>query len=318
MRAGIVAGSVLLGVLISDWPTRWLRDLWAEYSMMTGLVSGFLLLLVTVVVVEEVLERRGALRWTAVANTAFRSLAGAPGDASEAMEVLVTGRRRPGRNRFDLPWDEDFQARLEAIRLEDVPLNEHETDNGFPAFFVAALRSRLDDPVWCDLAQRGTVAIRGAYRSQMTPWLPAMLATPDLAAVQNRIALFDLRLIRLQGPILELSRMGHSEGPHKGHGREHYTEVAYGLWQATTLEAVALSEGLYRASRRDSSDVHRDIPQRNRLDDEHLQALDRLDGELQDRLDEPIVGDTLGGDLGRGYTIVPPPATPRWRRVLAR
>lgn len=300
--AAFFAATTLLMALVSDWPGGWLRGVWGEYAMITGVISGFLLLAVTVVFVEAFLERRDSAKWEAVAHTAFRGLGEAVGDVGEALEVVVTGRVRPGRNRFDAPWGPEFHDRVLASALPDVPDNRY-GDDDFQDFYPVALRRRLEDPEWCDLAQRATVAIRGAHRIRITPWLPAMLATGELARIQNRVALLDRRLMRLQGPVLELARMGSAE-THKDKTREEFIELAYNLWQATHLEAVALAEGLYRASREGSQYVHRDEPARHRLDDRHLSYLVGRDDDLASELSQPFVPATIDGDLGADYQVV--------------
>ena len=292
--------AVTLAIALTEWPLGLLP--WARFALITGIVSGMLVLFITLVIVDEVMARRNRIKWVAVAQTAFRGLGGAAGDVGEALEVVVTGQLRPGRGSFEEPWGAAFAERISAGRLSDVPANRYGAED-FAPFHAAALRSRLEDPDWCDLAQRATVMIRGKFRTAMTPWLSAMLATPDLAAVQNRVALLDARLMTLQGPILQLALMGEAE-EHKGHPRAHYQQLAYDLWQATHVEIAALGEGLHRASRSGSAYVHVDEPQRNRLDRRHRSYLEHVDDRYLSSLATPVISGTIQGDLGPGFKII--------------
>ena len=299
--------ALLVVAVLSEWPLGLVP--WSQYALIAGLVSGFLILVITLAVVDDVLERRNRVRWEAVAHTAFRGLGEAVGDVGEALEVVVTGRVRPGRNHFDPPWGEAFGQRIGGLALDDVPANRYGSTE-FRPFHATALRRRLQQPEWCDVAQRATVRIRSRLRVSMTPWLAAMLATPELAAVQNRVALLDLRLMRLQAPVLELARMGEAK-QHKGHPRAHFQWLAYEMWQATHVEVVALAEGLYRAARGDSSYVHVNEPARNRLDSRHVSYLEGLPETRRRDLTTPVVADTLRGRLVSDYQVVPEGARQR-------
>lgn len=93
--------AVMTDLAFSSW-----RDFWQTHSMLTGLVSSALLLGITVLIVDEQLDRRKARRSRRVALTAYREL------STAAFEAMVAIARAAEADPYDL---DAYQQHVEAV-----------------------------------------------------------------------------------------------------------------------------------------------------------------------------------------------------------
>lgn len=108
--------TVVLGLLIavclavlSDLVFSSSRDFWQAHPMLAGLVSSALVLAVTVLVVDERLDRRKARRSRRVAQTAYREL------STAAFAAMVAIARAAEADPYDVdalkqPWSRSSKA----------------------------------------------------------------------------------------------------------------------------------------------------------------------------------------------------------------
>jgi hypothetical protein len=82
--AVVTAGALV----VTEMTLKGLRQFWIGHPILAALVASAVVLGITVLIVDEVLRRRHARRWKAVAQTAFRELST---DAFRAWVVVMTG-----------------------------------------------------------------------------------------------------------------------------------------------------------------------------------------------------------------------------------
>lgn len=83
--------AVIVGVTATDWPIPILNGFWRDHPIVTGVVSGILLLVFAAIVVEGWLEQREAERWLPIADVAYRALANEARDVRVRLEHYVNG-----------------------------------------------------------------------------------------------------------------------------------------------------------------------------------------------------------------------------------
>lgn len=96
--------------LITDLAFSSWREFWQTHSMLTGLISSALLLGITVLIVDEQLDRRKARRSRRVALTAYREL------STAAFEAMVAIARAAEADPYDL---DAYQQQVEAVLKGD-------------------------------------------------------------------------------------------------------------------------------------------------------------------------------------------------------
>jgi hypothetical protein len=311
-----------LVVVLSDWPASQTSDHWVAYPFFASIASGLLLLVVTYIVVDELIDRQNSAKWSSVANSGFRALASIADNVSDGLAELVVGVDDRSTSGVTTNLSPTLRERAEELTAFDGPPNRSRDRPEHRDAFLAALEENLRNARWCDVAQRATHGMRRQLRDNLAVWLAAMLTTAELSRIANRVALLDQRLMSLQGPMLWLSKIqgGTVEADPEGRPAEYYHPIVYSMLQGAFVETAALSESLSRAAKtKPTSYVHRAWRLRNRLDERHLAYLTSIvDEGPPPRLDRPVIGDTLEGDyLDR--VIVPPPPPPRhvraWREV---
>jgi hypothetical protein len=305
---------VLVGAVVvaSDWPASRTSDHWAAYPFFASIASGLLLLVVTYIVVDELIARQNSAKWSSVAHSGFRALAGIAENVSDGLAELVVGVDDRSTSGVTTNLSPTLRERAEELTAFDGPPNRSRARPEHRDAFLAALDANLRSAQWCDVAQRSTHGLRRQLHDSLAVWLAAMLSTAELSRVANRVALLDQRLLSLQGPLIWLSRIqgGELETDPEGRIADHYHPIVYSMLQAAFLETAALSESLSRAAKtKPTAYVYKAWRLRNRLDEQHLRLLESIVDEGDPpRLDRPVVGDTVEGDyLDR---VIVPPAPP--------
>lgn len=318
LRSVVVAVGTV--VVLSDWPARRTSGHWAGYPFFTSVISGLLLLLVTYLFVEWIIARQNTAKWSSVAHSGFKALAGAAEDVSDGLAELVVGTddRSTSGVKTNLPPVLGQRA-IELTTFSGPPNRSRRRDDHREPF-LAALEANLQIGAWCDVAQRATHHLRESLRDKLAIWLAAMLTSTELARIANRVALLDRRLQNLQGPMLQLSRLhsGEFDVDDHGNGVDHYRDVVYRMMQAAFLETAALHETLSRLSDVDRTD-YRHVAERlrNRLDARHLGWIESHNDQLMTLVDDPVVSDTFEGAY-RNRLIVPPEPASWWSRASTR
>src|SRR4051794_24647274 len=88
-RFSIVLVTAIL--LISDWPSRWLEQFWSRHPFWTSFWSGFLLILVGILIIDALLRVSEERRWQQISRMAFKAVGFAADELRNGMEQLLTG-----------------------------------------------------------------------------------------------------------------------------------------------------------------------------------------------------------------------------------
>ena len=168
MRVAAATGVlVLAGLVVSDFETSF----WDRHEMTSSILASLVVVLITVVVINEVLERRESARWRVFAQNALLELAATARftwvGLGELLEVDETASRRTieVRNFICSPAGTDRVATL---------VDEHMPDSEWRHRLTQLVERLLDDG-----------------RDSLAAWGPVMLgARPYTALIERHVELY--------------------------------------------------------------------------------------------------------------------------------
>lgn len=270
MGLPVVAAGLLV---VSETPLRVVA--WERYPILGSFVSGLVFVALGYFLIDWWVEAQETRKWKKVAHSAFKSLGHSAEQFGDALQHLLTGRP-PTPYSYEPPWPQPFTDRLVEVLSANVALVPIERQDPDGVDTVARLSLLFDDPDWVDMAISATVMLRFAQRRRVAPWLPAMLATSDLAGILNRAAGLDDRASDLEWPFLWQARRVRGEDTGGADlDPESMREQAIQWWQAALTEALSIHEGLVRAADTTRSDyLFTSERARRRLDAVHLGIVD--------------------------------------------
>lgn len=185
----LVLGAIFLAVTVSDWPIQALESFWVAHSMVSGIVSGLLLLALTIFVVEEYLSQRERASWQAVRKIAFQDLGREVMLNQRLLESLVGERdyrQRAARPLSDGPADALHRAVAVALNdsspelprdkcLDEVHRNQR-------------LRELYGNGEWCEIAYKCIQYRADDARVTLARWAPVMAGKGRLGTSLETVA----------------------------------------------------------------------------------------------------------------------------------
>lgn len=195
---------VLLVVVVasSDWPLGFLSHFWSSHQIVSGLISDFLMILLTAAVIERVLSRRSTRIKNGVLRIARDDLAGQY-NISRRLLVQLAGCVSFD-DRAARPLSQDSSADLKDIldqhfsssycnNLDDIPVR---------------LNVLFDDPDWLRLVNSELQRRQVDWRFVLSRWADAMLSESGLDDILLTAAECNRATNRLQVPVLNQLREG--------------------------------------------------------------------------------------------------------------
>jgi hypothetical protein len=228
-RIVVVIAAITVVATITDAPIGWTSDYWSEHGFASGILSGLLLLTLTVFGVDTYLQHRSARQWRRVAEVAFRSL----GHISNAVrEVLLEFER--GTPTSEKWVDLSRFTSLDAVRRANERVKDSEV--GETEISTERVRRLLRDDPWCSAVLVGLEALKQRHREAFGHWAPVLLSTDELAQVLDAQAGLNDSLFNLASAFYDRNRQ--TDAP--------FEDVAPLLWEDVLVESVILHEQLLR------------------------------------------------------------------------
>jgi hypothetical protein len=219
-----LVGAFLTALVATEVLVDSVREFWTQHPLTAGLVASAVALAVTVLVVDEVMRRRDAKRWSAVAETAMRELSTDAFAAwTDVMDAFGFGAVQ---GRFlDARWhglsEESAQPRVEPI---------------LPPEFEPAVGQRLNDLSECARVAGRIDDVTEALSHSVAKWAPVMLQHADLAKALNVFSTMRDALI--------------SAGEGLRHASSGSVEWRWGFW--VSLDYFHLGFGRFDTLRREA------------------------------------------------------------------
>lgn len=166
------------------------HSFWAGHAFLTGLLTGFLTLGISIFGINDFLERRAAKRWGFVAEVAYRGLGRESRDVSVTLASLYCNLDHPLEAAY---MERDFdKSKLTPLgELRRLPKGKEEIqifcspklpelDNGVDVRVPAErLRVLLSDPAWVQMAERETGALVNINRETVAKWASLLMNSTE-------------------------------------------------------------------------------------------------------------------------------------------
>jgi hypothetical protein len=238
-RRLLLAGGAGLVLLLAAGASDFVfRSFWERHALVTSLLSSILVLAVTVVVVNEVIERRDQRRWNLLAQNVLFALTQAARAAWTGMvEVLEQTELQTG--------SVDSLLEIAALARDSARVSK-------------ATDELLSSGERRAVLQRMTTALSGHYAEVIAKWAPVMVSARSYAAVLDRHVELAGRLEWLSGVLI------YNEPP-DGQSRrdrtlarssvvaEHAEELGNDVWlREMIISVITLATELDYQSREDA------------------------------------------------------------------
>ena len=237
-RLSVVVITVLL--LVSDWPSGWLQDFWLQHPFWTSVWSGFLLILIGILIVDALLRASEERRWQRISVMAFKAVGFAADELRNGMEQLLTGTYS---HFFNPPFEGEMLDRLTR------QLAQHASR--LAGFANTAHQRRLEmllhdrDLLW--LIEKGVDALKHRHRAMLALWMPLTTTSDEFARIIQQQADLNESVAKLQLAIRELGGFitDGSFGPLPKNPEEK-TLAVLDFWDEVAFETVLIQESLMR------------------------------------------------------------------------
>jgi hypothetical protein len=187
-RKRCTVGVVLLltaGLIVTDAPLGFTSNYWTKHSMASGMLSGLLLLLLALMVVEDFVARREERAWRHVAAMAKKNLAYASGALGKAVAELA-----------GVSIDDDSERLLGVERLRRI-----RSRDPLPGETAAEkFRFLATDPEHVDRFLGELELLKQRHREFMAQWAPVMVTVGQHAEILDRHATLNEMILWLQRP----------------------------------------------------------------------------------------------------------------------
>lgn len=156
----------VIAVTLLDWPFRMMSGFWLSHAMFAGVVSGLLLLALTVFVVEEYLASRERKRWADVAKIAYQDLGREVMLNQRLLESLIG--LEDYRNRAAKPVTGDLADVLHSSINATLTGTRDDLDR------PSRLKLLYENTQWCDASYKAIQYRVDAGRLSLARWAPVM------------------------------------------------------------------------------------------------------------------------------------------------
>lgn len=232
------------------------RGIWAAHPFLTGLVTGFLTLATTVLVVNRFLELRADRRWRSVALVAYRGLAREARDVSTTLAALycdldhyigpqpsggTQGHTRDLDPLYEIRHPISAKASLRVLHLRNLPTQRSDPDDVVPA---ARMRVLLADRDWCQLAHDEVERLQDRQLDVVSKWATMMLSSSEPRQLLDAFATLQVELFALAVRLQKLV----NEDKQNGHHEEADADIALDLWRSVDAKSRVITNRLWEHS----------------------------------------------------------------------
>ena len=191
------------------------NGIWAQHPFITGLLTGFLTLAATIVIVNRLIEARADQRWRSVALVAYRGLARESRDVSTQLAALYCdadhycgplptggsqGHTRDLEPLYEIRNPIAGKDKLPVFESSSLPTEVPDDQDVVP---VARMQLLLHDATWCKFAHDHVADLATRQIDLVAKWAPLMLSAAEprefvdaFASLQSELFALAVALLR--------------------------------------------------------------------------------------------------------------------------
>ena len=186
-------------VVSTDWPSGFLDEFWRDHALFGGVVSGVVLLVIGLVIVDRWMKVQEDKKWQRVAETAFQDLADTQLQTYRLLTLASDGRT--------FGYDVDTVEKTEVEGIVDFIL-----EGRWPGRCDRSVEVLSTSVDWCQAVYPFLRSVEAEQRMTIGRWAPVMIQSDRLSLMLARVSATNHCLRDLREPMRNASRSGHALG----------------------------------------------------------------------------------------------------------